>query len=662
MPPLEKPLSPVQLDPALKEQVPTRQDIHSIERALRESQDKFAQAFHGSIDAVAIADFPSGAMTEINDAYCRLFGYSREETIGHSGNDLGVWAEAGDRAKFIEVLARDGTVWEMEAVKLTKAGKRLICRITSSRMKLGDRAVIVTRIRDISEQRMAEAAMRESEEKFSKAFRAVPDAIGITTLEEGRFVDINAAYTRTFGWTREETIGRTTTDLNIWLKPGDRLPVVERLRAGETVHDQPMAFRDKRGALHSCLYFGEITEIAGQKCLISIVRDITHQQHLEEQLRHAQKMESIGLLAGGVAHDFNNILTVIQGNISLALDGALPPGLGDMLRQVQDATAFAATLTRQLLVFSRRQVLQPGRVSLGDAIQRVVKLLRRTLGEHIVLRVETDPSVSDATADVGMVEQVLLNLAVNARDAMPKGGSLVISTLKLEADADYVRRVPQAKLGRFVGFRVKDTGMGIPPDVLLRIFDPFFTTKADGQGTGLGLATVYTIAQQHGGWIEVDSEVGRGSQFVVWFPPEPDGPAVAVARPPSPVVGTGSEALLLVEDKDEVRAVLQSVFARNGYRIFLAANGPDAIKIWEEHRDEISLLFTDVVMPGGMNGRELAERLRLDRPALKVIYCSGYDANILGPDALAKPGTGFLAKPFNLAQAVSQVRGLLDQT
>ena len=505
--------------------------------------------------------------------------------------------------------------------------------------------------------RTAEVALRELEEKFSKVFRAVPDAVAITTLAEGRFLDLNAAYVRTFGWTREEAIGRTTRDLKIWVDLDGRAKVVQRLHAGEIVHNEPEVFRDKQGALHSCLYFGDVTEIAGQPCLISIVRDITQQQQLEEQLRHAQKMESIGLLAGGVAHDFNNVLTVIQGNISLALEESPSPALADMLRQAQDAAAFAATLTRQLLVFSRRQVLQPGRVSLAEAVHRVVKLLHRTLGEQIVLRVETDPSVADATADVGMVEQVLFNLALNARDAMPEGGELVITTLTLEADAEYLRRVPQAKLGRFVGFRVTDTGVGMSADVRSRIFDPFFTTKPDSQGTGLGLATVYTIVQQHGGWIEVSSEIGRGTQFAVWFPQRPSKAVPARVS----VAGKGSESLLVVEDKEEVRGVLQSVFARNGYRILLAGNGPEALKLWDEHQREIALLFTDVVMPGGMNGRELAERLRADRPGLKVVYCSGYDANILGADALAKPGTSFLAKPFNLAQAVRQVRGLLDQ-
>jgi PAS domain S-box-containing protein len=639
----------------------TKQDLHLVELALRESQDKFAHAFHGSIDAVAIADFPSGSMTEVNDAYCRLFGYAREETIGRSGSELGLWAEPRDRAKFIDALAREGAVWEMEAVKLTKDGKRLVCRITSSRLKLGERAVIVTRIRDITEQRAAEAALRESEEKFSKAFRALPDGIGITKLDDGRIVDINPAYTRTFGWTREEAIGRTTLDLNIWVNPSERTRLVERLRAGEVVHNVPFVFRDKGGSLHSCIYFAEVTEIAGHACLISIIRDNTEQQHLEDKLRQAQKMESIGLLAGGVAHDFNNILTVIQGNVSLALDGSPPPAIADMLRQVQNAAEFAATLTRQLLVFSRRQVLQPGRVSLGDAISRVVKLLRRTLGDHIALHVELGPSVPDVTADVGMVEQVVLNLAVNARDAMPNGGELVITTLTLDADADYVLRVPQARIGRFAGFRVRDTGMGISPEVISRIFDPFFTTKTDGQGTGLGLTTVYTIAQQHGGWIEVESEVGRGSQFAVWFPPHVAERSPLATQPLAPAARKGTETVLLVEDKEEVRAVLKGLFVRNGYQILLAANGTEALGLWEEHRDKIALLFTDIVMPGGLNGRELAERLRRDRPDLKVVYCSGYDANVLGSDAMKAAGTRFLAKPFGVAQTVHLVRELLDE-
>ncbi len=560
------------------------------------------------------------------------------------------------------LLARDGAVREMEVVKLRRGGERLNCRMTSYRVDLGGRPCMLTRIRDITEQRAAEMALRESEEKFAKAFRAMPDAIAITKLGDGRILDINAAYTGMLGYTRDEVVGRCVLDLNIWVEPALRGLIVARLRAGETVRNEPVVFRNKQGGLHRCLYFAEVTDIAGESCLISILRDTTEQQRLEEQLRHAQKMESIGLLAGGVAHDFNNVLTVIQGNVSLALeDPRLAPALAEMLRQVQDAAQFASTLTRQLLVFSRRQVLQPGRLALGATIERVVTLLRRTLGEHIVLKMESAADLPEIRADEGMVEQVLLNLAVNARDAMPSGGELSITTVLAEPDADYLRRVPQARPGRFVGLRVRDTGVGIPADVLPRIFDPFYTTKAEDKGTGLGLATVYGIAQQHNGWIEVASEVGRGTEFTVWFPQLLGRPGAAPPQAAPVASPSGHETLLLVEDKDEVRAVVQGLLARKGYRILAAADGPEALRLWARHRGEIALLFTDVVMPGGINGRELAERLRADRPALKVIYCSGYDANILGGDVLANPCTRFLAKPFEVAQAVRLVRALLDQ-
>jgi CheY-like chemotaxis protein len=243
---------------------------------------------------------------------------------------------------------------------------------------------------------------------------------------------------------------------------------------------------------------------------------------------------------------------------------------------------------------------------------------------------------------------------------MPSGGELSITTVLVEPDADYLRRVPQARPGRFVGLRVRDTGVGIPADVLPRIFDPFYTTKAEDKGTGLGLATVYGIAQQHNSWIEVASEVGRGTEFTVWFPQLLGRPGAALS-PAAPVASpSGHETLLLVEDKDEVRAVVQGLLARKGYRVLAATDGPDALRLWAQHRDEIALLFTDVVMPGGINGRELAERLRTDRPSFKVVYCSGYDANILGGDTLAAPGTRFLAKPFDVAQAVRLVREMLD--
>jgi CheY-like chemotaxis protein len=266
----------------------------------------------------------------------------------------------------------------------------------------------------------------------------------------------------------------------------------------------------------------------------------------------------------------------------------------------------------------------------------------------------------EINADGGMLEQVLLNLVVNARDAMPRGGRVTITTEVLFADDAYVRRVPQARPGRFVGLRVRDTGEGIAPEILPRIFDPFFTTKQEGKGTGLGLATAYGIVEQHAGWIEVESQLGQGAQFTAWFPALAS-PAAPPTRATTPPMGArGGETVLVVEDKEAVRAIIQTVLVRFGYKVVVAANGEEALAQWEGHRDQVGLLFTDVVMPGSLTGKDLADRLRAAQPGLKVIFCSGYDAEILDPAALKSPGTRFLAKPFDVGNLAKVVRELLD--
>jgi len=632
-----------------------------VEAALRESEGRFSKAFYASPDPYIIAEAGTNHMIDVNEAYCRLFGVTREEAIGHNNSELGLWADLAQRDHFVEMLTRTGEVHEMEQRRRKRSGEAVICRVSGFKVDIGGRACTLYRIRDITHERQAEQALRDSEEKFAKAFHAAPDAISITTVGDGRFIEVNEGFTRIVGWTREEAVGRTSLELGIWVHEAERAGIVAQLRAGARVHEAPVSQRDKAGRLHRCLFTAEPIDIAGEPCLLAVVRDVTERQRLEDQLRHAQKMESVGQLAGGVAHDFNNLLTVIQGHASFLLQGAaLEAPARDSLRQIQESAALAAQLTRQLLVFSRRQAIQPGRLALPGAVARMMQLLERVLGENLVLEVALPPGLPDVQADAGMVEQVLLNLVVNARDAMPLGGRIVIAARELTAGPDYVRRVPQARPGRFVGLGVRDHGEGIAPEVLPRIFDPFFTTKKEGKGTGLGLATVYSITEQHGGWIEVDSQPGRGSEFTVWFPV-----ATAVTRPPLPEPAPpaevhGTETILVVEDKDAVRMVLQAVLERFGYQVVLAQDGPDALARWAEHRERIALLFTDVMMPGGLTGKDLADRLRADRPDLKVVFCSGYDANILDAEALQAAGTRFLTKPFDLARLTQVVREVLD--
>ncbi len=382
--------------------------------------------------------------------------------------------------------------------------------------------------------------------------------------------------------------------------------------------------------------------------------DITESLNMEAQLRQAQKMESVGQLAAGVAHDFNNILTIIQGHAGLLLsDESLVSGLTESARQIGLAAERAANLTRQLLMFSRKQVMQPQLLDLNEVVSDVSKMLRSLLGEQITLRRNSIPDLPPVCADRGMMEQVLVNLAVNSRDAMPKGGNLFISTFAVEIDDGYVQRHPEARPGCYVCLSVCDNGHGMDEATLSRIFEPFFTTKEIGKGTGLGLATVYGIVQQHQGWPEVQSEVGKGTTFKVFLPVSSKAPQRHGSATRQVVPG-GDETILVVEDEPALRELVQEILQKKGYRVLDASTGVKALKVWEEHKDEIDLLLTDMMMPEGVSGRELADQLLLDRPNLKVIYTSGYSLDVVSPEFNIQD-TIFLQKPYHpetLAQTV----------
>jgi PAS domain S-box-containing protein len=393
--------------------------------------------------------------------------------------------------------------------------------------------------------------------------------------------------------------------------------------------------------------------------LLSAIISQVERRRLEVQLRQAQKLEAIGQLAGGVAHDFNNILTVILGRTEeVAQDARLPADLHEAIADVSQSAERATALTRQLLAFSRRQTIQVRDVDMNEVVGNLTRMLNRILGEDVDVDFHYASGPAHVRADPGMIEQVLLNLVVNARDAMPLGGQLSIEVSLVEGAAQPGGPVRPA--GSWVCLRVTDTGSGIAAEHLPHIFEPFFTTKDVGKGTGLGLATTYGIVQQHGGWIEVESQVDRGTTFRVFFPHvsaavvEPPAPAAA---PPSP---RGDETILVVEDEDGVRALVIKVLADLGYRLLQAQSGPRAIEIWREHGSEIDMLITDIVMPDGMNGIELADRLRRTRPSLKVIFTSGYLADVSRDDIPARETDAYLAKPFSLPELVRLVRRTLD--
>jgi nitrogen-specific signal transduction histidine kinase/CheY-like chemotaxis protein len=394
---------------------------------------------------------------------------------------------------------------------------------------------------------------------------------------------------------------------------------------------------------------------------VCFVLDLTAHKKLEQLFRQSQKMEAIGQLASGVAHDFNNILAVIQIQSDLLkLENGLPSEALNFAREISNAAQRAANLTRQLLLFSRKQTMQPRELELNETITNMTQILRRTLGENIEMQFKFAMQPLFIHGDAGMMDQVLLNLAVNARDAMPVGGMLVIKTSAAEFDESAASLTQQARHGKFICLSVSDTGTGIAPENLSRIFDPFFTTKEVGKGTGLGLATVFGIVQQHQGWINVYSEVGKGTTFRIYLPRFDKISSEKSEPTATPTMRGGTETILLVEDENTLRASVQTILSRLGYRVLDAASGAEALEIWRKHRAEIQLVLTDMVMPGAMSGKQLGEQLLKEDSKLKIIYASGYNAEIIDKNFPLKEGVNFLTKPFEMHKLFKIIRDTLD--
>jgi signal transduction histidine kinase/HAMP domain-containing protein len=393
------------------------------------------------------------------------------------------------------------------------------------------------------------------------------------------------------------------------------------------------------------------------------VEDTTDRMNLEEQFRQAQKMESVGQMAAGVAHDFNNILTIIQGHTGLLMSRAsLSPAMTTSIQAISFASERAASLTRQLLMFSRKQVMQPKQLDLKEVVNNMSKMLQRLLGETITLRCQSSPELPAILGDAGMMEQVLMNFAVNARDAMTKGGELTIQTDSVQIDEKYVQRHPDARVGQFVCLKVTDTGCGMDAATLKRIFEPFFTTKQAGKGTGLGLATVYAITKQHAGWIEVTSQPRKGTCFRIFLPASLKPMEAPIEEPSSPAgqVRGGTETILVVEDEPVLRDLARLILQDCGYRLVEAASGVEALTVWQRNQGKIDLLLTDMIMPDGLSGKDLAESLLIQKPKLKVIFTSGYNIEEFGADPSFKTGSRFLQKPYSRSTLALAVRDCLD--
>ncbi len=634
-------------------------DIGELKRAEAERD----RLFNLSPDMLCIAGL-DGYFRQLNPAWEQTLGFSRAELMAKPYLDF---VHPEDRERTLAEASRDEH-------GMLSAGfeNRYRCAdgsfkwLSWSSVVVPEAGLIYAVARDVTAQKETALALQESEERYRGLVEGVRDGI-FTLAADGTITSANYAFQLITGWSRDEWLGRPfhgilhpedqPRALQLFLammgrKPGSLSPIELRFATSEGNYvPMELTATPKRS--------GE--KIVG---LLGIARDVRERHRIEEELRQIQKLDSIGRLTAGIAHDFNNLLTVQQGYLSLLLtESGLSDTVVEHIQEVAVAADRAAALTRQLLLFSRKRPMQRRRFNLNDVATTLSRMLERAVGDDITLRLECDDHLPVVEGDPSMMEQVLMNLVVNARDAMPAGGLIQIAIQAITVEAAVAAVHPGTRPGRFVRLTVADTGHGIPPDLQEKIFDPFFTTKDVAKGTGLGLSTVYGIVQQHEGWIDVESEVGRGSTFRVHIPAAESAGDTEDTPDALPVLRGGAETILAVDDEPALRRIVQTVLERYGYRVLMAEHGLEALELWREHGASVDLLLTDLVMPHGISGWNLAERLRAERPGLKVLVMSGYDpeARAVGEhqDGVDRP-VAFLQKPYRLSELVQSVRDCLD--
>jgi PAS domain S-box-containing protein len=617
----------------------------------------------GTTDSIFVKDL-QGRYLMINSAGARLLGRTVKEVIGRDDTNL----FSAETAR--EIMAGDRKV--VEAGK-TQTYEEIGAAAGVSRTYLstkgpyrdvhGETVGLLGICRDITDRKRAEEESRQSQQKLRIHFEHTPLAV-IEWDTQLRITEWSPSAERVFGYTRAEAIGCDGS----FLVPSSMREHVAKM--GQEILKQKGGTRSandnvtKDGRTISCEWYNTplVDESGNLLGVASLVQDVTERVALEEKLRQSQRMEAIGRVAGGVAHDFNNLLTVIMGYSQILTDG-LPPenSLADATVQIRSAANRAAGITRQLLAFSRKQVLSPRVIDLNNVMLNLDTMLRRLIGEDIEVLTVPGRDLGTVKADPGQVEQIIMNLALNARDAMPNGGKLTLETENTELDNIYARNHEPVQPGRYVMLALSDTGIGMSPDIQSQMFEPFFTTKEVGKGTGLGLSTVYGIVKQSGGYIWVYSELGHGTTFKIYLP-RVDQPAEELpAEKRTANVQRGTETILLVEDDAQLRQLASGILGHCGYRVLAAASSDEGLALCRENQRDIHLLITDVVMPG-LNGRELAERVSEICPNAKVLYISGYTSNAIVHYGVLDAGLWFLPKPFSLSSLIAKVREVLDSS
>jgi len=634
------------------------------EEALRESEEKFRVISNTAVDAILVMD-NDGKISYWNPAAERMFGYTSNEAIG---NELHIFlAPSRYHEAYIKGFRRFKETGEGPAIgniseffAIRKDSTEFPIEVSTSAIQIRGKWHSVGIVRDISDRKRAEHALRESELKYRALFEESKDVIYIST-PEGKFLDINPTGVELFGYSSKEELLQIDISTDLYIHPFDRKEFQYILAKQGFVKDYEVMFKKKDGQQLSFLITA--TAVHNEKGTIiayrGIMKDITERKRLEQQLLQAQKMEAVGQLAGGIAHDFNNILTAIIGfGTLLKMETDKHDPLHSYVTQILTSAERAASLTQALLAFSRKQIISPKPVNLNEIIRGVKNLLSRIIGEDIELTtILTDKDLT-IMADTGQIEHVLMNLATNARDAMPDGGSLIITTDLVSFDYEFIKANGYKKPGLYAFISVEDTGKGMYEEIKERIFEPFFTTKEVGKGTGLGLSMVYGIIQQHDGYINVYSEPVRGTIFRIYLPlikSMIDEEHEAIL----PVIKRGTETVLVAEDDAQVRELVKEVLVGFGYTVLEAQDGEDALRVFFEHKDKIHLVILDVIMPK-MNGKEIYDEMKKTRPDIKGIFTSGYDANIIHKKGILEERLPFISKPISPEELLKKVREVLD--
>lgn len=608
-----------------------------------------------------------GRHTFVNPAAARMLGYGHDELIGQPLHET--WyrplpgeVRSGGTDRPIYATLLDGEIHHVDSeVFWRKDGRSFPVAYTTTPIREGEQTTgAVITFLDITGRKRAEEALRESEKKYRTLFEESKDVIFFST-PEGMFIDINPAGVELFGYSSKDEIVKSDIGRDLYVNARYREEFKRAMEGQGYIKDYPVRLRRKDGETLDALItatavYDENGTIVAYR---GILRDVTSERRLEQQLRHAQKMEAVGQLTGGIAHDFNNILSAIMSYIYiLRTKMAENDPLRMYVDQILSSTERGAHLTQSLLAFSRKQIITPSPVNLGEIVKRVEPLLLKLTGEEVEFMTVLADGAEAVIADAGQIEQVLMNLATNARDAMPEGGRLSIETGPVELDHEFARTHGFGKPGRYVLLSVTDDGVGMDDKTAKRIFEPFFTTKEFGKGTGLGLSIVYGIIKQHNGYIDVYSEPGKGTTFKIYLPAARHGFEKLERDGGRGPVG-GNETVLIAEDDVEVRKTTLALLSEWGYTVIEAVDGEDAVEKFGENRDRIRLLLLDVIMPG-KNGKEAYEEIRNMRPAVKALFMSGYTADIIQKKGILDPGLHFISKPASPSDLLRKIREVLD--